>query len=448
MKVFFENSMRKTGLVLTVRNKLPRRWSLLIKTLIFLSLSAHLLATRHPLVMVYKDHLWFPAFSSLISSNRVEQIADENGQLESIVFEHIDWKALQSSFVIWAPIPWSANIPDSENRNFKSPFERQLDVNAETKGTTLSLFFRHHLGTDALGNDVFAGLIHGLGNSMFIALCSTLIALFIGLFLGLTAGYWGDHLMQTTLGNVIAGTVGIVLGFFWAFQMRINILREAAKEGFIEVSIPLLWSVLIFILTLGIFLVLGKYLSKLKWLDKHVHLPYDGAVQRFSEVFNSLPKLLLILTLSAAFDAKNMWLLILILGSLQWTGIARLARIETMKLRKMPFVEAALLQGYSTPRILLVHLLPSIIGVLLVEATFVFAGSVLIESSLSFLGLGLPDTSYTLGSILKNGRNHPTAWWMTVFPGLLIFMLTYTANRLGKWLQSNFTHAAETYQSP
>ena len=138
-----------------------------------------------------------------------------------------------------------------------------MDVNAETKGKTLPLFFGHHVGTSALGNDVVAGLIHGLGNSMFIALCSTLIALFIGLFLGLTAGYWGDHLMQTTLGNVIAGTVGIVLGFFWAFQMRINILREAAKEGFIEVSIPLLWSVLIFILTLGIFLVLGKYLSKL-----------------------------------------------------------------------------------------------------------------------------------------------------------------------------------------
>jgi len=179
-----------------------------------------------------------------------------------------------------------------------------------------------------------------------------------------------------------------------------------------------------------------------------VHLPFDGAVQRFTETFNSLPKLLLILTLAAAFDAKSILLLVFILGGLQWTGIARLTRIETMKLRKMPFIEAALLQGYSTRRILLVHVLPSIIGVVLVEATFLFAGSVLIESSLSFLGLGLPDSSYTLGTLLKNGRNHPTAWWMVVFPGVMIFMLTWTASILGKWLQSNYTSGADAYQNP
>ncbi len=447
MKVFFENIKSKIGLTLK-RNKLPRRWAILLKILLFISLSAHLIATRHPFVIVYKDNLWFPAISSLFSSHRVEQIEGENGHIEIIEFEHTDWKALKSSFVVWAPIPWSANIPDSDNRNFKSPFERQLDGNSETKALALPIFFRHHLGTDALGNDVLAGLIHGLGNSMFIAVCSTLIALFIGLILGLTSGYWGNHALRMSLGSIIASAVGIFLGWFWAFQMRIYAIKEAAQEGFIELLVSLLWSIIVFVGTLGVFHILGKYLSKLKLLEKRIHLPFDGAVQRFTEIFNSLPKLLLILTLSAAFDAKNMMLLALIIGGLQWTGIARLSRIETMKLRKMPFVEAALVQGYSTRRILLIHVMPSIIGVVLVEAIFLFAGSVLIESSLSFLGLGLPDSSYTLGTLLKNGRNHPTAWWMIVFPGAMIFMLTWTASILGKWLQSNYTNGTQTYQNP
>jgi len=447
MKVFFENIKCKIGFILPTRNKLPRRWSVLLKALILISLSANLIATRHPLVMVYKDNLWFPAFSSLIFSNRVEEIADKNGHIETIEFEHVDWKSLQSSFVIWAPIPWSANIPDSENRNFKSPFERHMDGNSASKDAALPHFFRHHLGTDALGNDVLAGLIHGFGNSVFIAVCSTLLALFIGIALGLTSGYWGNYALSMPLGSIVAAAIGIILGFFWAFQMRIAALTEAANEGYVALSLSALWSVIIFVLTLGICLVLGKHLSKLQLFDKRITLAFDGAVQRFTETFNSLPKLLLILTISAAFDAKNIMLLILILGGLQWTGIARLVRIETMKLRKMPFVEAAILQGYSTSRILLVHVLPSIIGVVFVEATFLFAGSVLIESSLSFLGLGLPDSSYTLGTLLKNGRNHPTAWWMTIFPGVMIFILTWTANSLGKWLQSNYTNGADTYQN-
>jgi peptide/nickel transport system permease protein len=250
------------------------------------------------------------------------------------------------------------------------------------------------------------------------------------------------------LGSVILAGVGIILGFFWAFQLRANALSDAANEGFISFCASLIWSMVLFAFTAGIFTVLGNYLSRIKLLNKRLNVPYDRAVQRFTETFNALPKLLLILTIAAAFDAKNIMLLALILGGLQWTGIARLARIETMKLRKMPFIEVALLQGYSTRRILLVHVLPSVIGVVLVEATFIFAGSVLIESSLSFLGLGLPDSSFTLGTLLKNGRNHPTAWWMTVFPGLMIFILTWTANSLGKWLTSNTITGDEIHQSP
>jgi peptide/nickel transport system permease protein len=355
---------------------------------------------------------------------------------------------LKSSFVIWAPIPWSANVPDAVNRNFKSPFEQQIDSNSAPPNSPLPYFFKHHLGTDALGNDVLAGLIHGLGNSMFIALCSTAIALFLGLLLGLTSGYWGNFALHIPIGTAIFGATGIILGFFWAFQLRAHALSEAAHEGIISFSASLLWSTMLFAITAGIFMILGKILSRIKLLNKPITLPYDGAIQRFTETFNALPKILLILTIAGAFDAKNIMLLVLILGGLQWTGIARLTRIETMKIRKMPFVETALLQGYSTRRILLIHVLPSVIGVVLVEATFIFAGSVLIESSLSFLGLGLPDSSYTLGTLLKNGRNHPTAWWMTVFPGLMIFILTWTANSLGKWLTSNTITGAAIHQSP
>lgn len=140
MKLFFENIRQKISLAPPLWNTLPQRWRLLLKVLIFICLSAPLIATRHPLMIVYKNNLWFPAFSSLISSNRVESIELDNGQFETIEFEHTNWKTLKSSVVIWAPIPWSANVPDTYNRNFKSPFERHIEGNSEMKDAALPLF--------------------------------------------------------------------------------------------------------------------------------------------------------------------------------------------------------------------------------------------------------------------------------------------------------------------
>ncbi|MEO1688954.1 MAG: ABC transporter permease, partial [Pseudomonadota bacterium] len=161
----------------------------------------------------------------------------------------------------------------------------------------------------------------------------------------------------------------------------------------------------------------------------------DASVMAVVDVQIAVPFTLLAL-LAVALFGSDMSVLIVILGVYGWEQYARIVRGEVMKLRRMPFVEAARASGASARRIAVVHVLPNIVSPLVVQFTLAFSNIVLLESTLSFLGLGVQPPTATLGSMVGMGRDYmPTAPWIVVVPTLAILLVTFVVQVLGDWLR-------------
>jgi peptide/nickel transport system permease protein len=164
------------------------------------------------------------------------------------------------------------------------------------------------------------------------------------------------------------------------------------------------------------------------WVDQVVVAAVDAQV--------SVPFIIISLTLTALFG-NNLVLFIFILGLFGWERFARLARAMTMASRGHGYVLAMNTLGFSWPRIYLRHVLPNIASTLLVTATINFPEVILLETSLSFLGLGIQPPMSSLGNMLGFGRNYLlTGWWIAAVPGLAIFLCTLSISIIGDWARS------------
>ena len=161
----------------------------------------------------------------------------------------------------------------------------------------------------------------------------------------------------------------------------------------------------------------------------------DMLASRLIEVVMCIPTLVLILALVAFVDKPSIWKTMAIIGLTGWTGIARLARAEFLRLRSSEFVMAARAAGAGPLRIMLRHILPNALAPVLVPITFGIASAILIESSLSFLGFGPPPPSVSWGSLLNDARSNLQMWWLVVFPGTAIFLTVLSYNLVGEGLQ-------------
>lgn len=164
----------------------------------------------------------------------------------------------------------------------------------------------------------------------------------------------------------------------------------------------------------------------------------DILISRLIEIVICFPKLILIIAVMA-LKKPSLLNLMIVIGVTSWTGIARLVRGEVMKMRNFDYVLSARVMGASNWRIILRHILPATVGPLSVTAAFDVAEAVMTESALSFLGIGVPLPEPSWGDVLKTAQDFPDiAWWMTLFPGLLIFMTVITFNNLGDRLREKF----------
>jgi peptide/nickel transport system permease protein len=125
----------------------------------------------------------------------------------------------------------------------------------------------------------------------------------------------------------------------------------------------------------------------------------------------------------------------IIIGFTNWTGIARFTRAEFLKIRSLEYVQAAQALGFSEIRIILKHALPNGLAPAFIAIAFGIASAILIESGLSFLGIGVPHDVVTWGSLLNAGKENFNAWWLVVFPGLAIFLTVTIYNLLGEGLR-------------
>lgn len=196
-------------------------------------------------------------------------------------------------------------------------------------------------------------------------------------------------------------------------------------EG-VQISLTVAFSVLIITGALG--LTLGLIAGwKGGWAD--------ALINRLCDVVLSLPGLLLALALTALLG-PSLVNVIIALGLLGWVGFARLTRAEVLRVKNRPFVDAAKLGGVATPVILLRHILPHAMAPLMVEAVVVLAGSMVAEAGLSFLGLGVPPPTASLGGMLREGiRYAMVAPHLVVIPSVVLIGLTILLNVLAETLR-------------
>ncbi len=161
----------------------------------------------------------------------------------------------------------------------------------------------------------------------------------------------------------------------------------------------------------------------------------DRLLMRFVDIMLSIPSLFLILSV-IAFVGASIWNIMVVIGLTSWMGVARLVRAEFLSLKQREFVLAARALGASDLRIILRHMLPNALAPVIVNAVLMVASAVLVESSLSFLGLGVQPPQPSWGNILTAGKaNIEIAWWLSLFPGLAILITVLSYNLLGEGLR-------------
>lgn len=407
-----------------------------IGSMFFLALFADLIATDQPWYVKYKGHSYYPAISHIFNPTRTETIIDpQTDAIEILQFDLVEWKTLESDFIIFAPIPYSPGKPDKLNRDYVSPGDLQKMKLPDGQIVESSFRFRHHLGTDQVGNDLLATLIHGSRLALQVGLISILIASTIGILLGALAGYFGNFGLKITRSTYYLGLLGLFPAIFYAFIFRSASLSLSFEEGYSSAMMNLLLSISIFLVILILFMLLGRLLHIVPLLKRKVNVPVDGIVSRLIEIMNSLPRILIIITIAAVFKDKSLGLVIAIIGLTSWTGIARFTRAEMMRQSRLEYVEAAKSLGISEWGVIFKHALPNAFAPVMIEIAFSVAAAILLESGLSFLGIGVPDDVSTWGSVLSSGRQQFDAWWLVVFPGLAIFLTVTSFNLLGDWLR-------------
>jgi peptide/nickel transport system permease protein len=161
----------------------------------------------------------------------------------------------------------------------------------------------------------------------------------------------------------------------------------------------------------------------------------DILIMRFIDIMLAVPTFFLILAV-IAFIGPGIWSIMIIIGLTSWMGIARFIRAEFLSLRYREFILSAESIGSSVSRIIIRHMLPNSLAPVLVSAVLGVAAAVLVESSLSFLGLGVQPPDASWGNILTLGKsNIEIAWWLSVYPGLAILITVLGYNLLGEGLR-------------
>jgi peptide/nickel transport system permease protein len=171
----------------------------------------------------------------------------------------------------------------------------------------------------------------------------------------------------------------------------------------------------------------------------------DSFIMRVCDVMLSFPAILVALLIDGAgramfpnaHDTLAFTVLILAISMTGWVQYARTVRGSTMVERNKEYVQAARVIGVKPWRIMFKHVLPNVLGPVLVLGTIQVAAAILIEATLSFLGVGVPPTQPSLGTLIRNGNDYLFSgdWWITIFPGLMLVLIALSVNLLGDWLR-------------
>jgi len=398
------------------KNKLAVYCLRFVYFLVALATLADFLANEKPLACKYNNHVYFPVFRSYTVAMGINEWPPE--------LQNVEWKKLNYNWSVLAPIPYLPQNIDEANVHSVSPFGKQ-----DVKSTR----WRHWLGTDELGHDILAAMIYGTRIALLVGIVSMSIATLIGLILGSLAGYFGDERLKISRIGMIFNVLFFVLAVFYAFGLRSYALSDALAHSFFSFFVQLVFSIAIFLAIMIMGNILAMPFNRIPMLGKKINVPVDIIVSRFIEIMISIPTLFLIIAI-VAIAKPSLMLVMVVIGATTWTGIARFARAELLRIRSLEYIEAAHALGYSEMRTIFRHALPNALSPVLIAVAFGIASAILTEATLSFLGIGVPADTLTWGALLSEARSKPTAWWLAIFPGIAIFITVTVYNLLGEGL--------------
>ncbi|MCH2023626.1 MAG: ABC transporter permease [Saprospiraceae bacterium] len=341
------------------------------------------------------------------------------------IFVSTKWLEHKYEFAIFPPITYSSTTRDARNNKFKSPFGPQEFPEDSNGGW-------HFLGTERIGQDVAAGMIHGTRTAMLVGVVAMSIATFIGLFFGALSGYFGDERLKASRIRILLNLLAFIMAFFFSFISNGYIISDMIGAGnlFSAICVIIAWFMLVFFIAN----LLTIPLQKIPFLGKKVTVAVDIIIMRLIEVVNSIPLLILILAIVAIIEKPSVLFVMVIIGSVMWTPIAKFIRAELLRIRRLEYIEAAQAFGYSNFRIIMRHAIPNALAPVFIAIAFGVASAILTEAFLSFIGVGIPDDQVTWGSLLRLSRDKFSAWWLAVFPGFAIFITVTMFNLIGEGL--------------
>ena len=164
----------------------------------------------------------------------------------------------------------------------------------------------------------------------------------------------------------------------------------------------------------------------------------DAVMMRFVDTLYAMPFIFFVILLMVVFE-RNFLLIFVAIGAINWLDMARIVRGQTLSLKEREFVDAARLNGVPTSRIILRHIAPNLIGVVIVYLTLTIPQAILVESFLSFMGLGVQEPQTSLGALVNDGaRQMESASWTLLIPGGILALILMSFNFLGDALRDRF----------
>ncbi|MBG8552772.1 ABC transporter permease [Hymenobacter guriensis] len=270
--------------------------------------------------------------------------------------------------------------------------------------TAPSAATQHWLGTDALGRDVLAELLYGSRTLVGVSLPATALLTLLAVLLGATAGYWGNTRLRLTRAQWLGGSYATLLTALYLLLPR---------TGGATMMAWLLW------LLIGGALAWG--LGRTGWGRAREAVPLDSWILGIAAILGSVPRLILLVILAAVMPFSVVSA-ILMLGMLFWPGMMRLVRAEMLRMKALPYLEAARALGLTDTQIMWRHAWPALRGLVATSSLLYLTVVIGLETTLSFLGIGLPAEQASWGHLLAAARLAPEAWWVAAFPGVSLLL--------------------------